>query len=93
MAPYAPAPPTGTHQCHASNLARCLGAHSRADRQEPAMTDIVNLNQYRKRRERRDAEKIAAENRIRHGRSKVERQEERRENDKAIKDIDDKRLD
>jgi hypothetical protein len=57
------------------------------------MTDIVNLNQYRKRRERRDAGKIAAENRIRHGRSKAERQEGRRENDKAIKDIDDKRLD
>jgi hypothetical protein len=57
------------------------------------MADIVNLNQYRKRRDRRDGEKAAAENRVRHGRSKAERQKDRRENDKAAKDIDDKRLD
>ena len=57
------------------------------------MADIVNLNQYRKRRDPRDAAKAAAENRIRHGRSKAERQKERRENDKVAKDLDDKRLD
>ncbi|HKW52293.1 MAG TPA: DUF4169 family protein [Stellaceae bacterium] len=57
------------------------------------MADIVNLNQYRKRRDRHDAEKAAAENRVRHGRRKVDRQKERRENEKAVKDIDDKRLD
>ena len=57
------------------------------------MADIVNLNQYRKRRDRRDAEKTAAENRIRHGRNKAERQKERGENEKAAKDLDDKRLD
>ncbi len=57
------------------------------------MADIVNLNQYRKRRDRREAEKAAAENRVRHGRSKVDRQTERRENEKAAKDLEDKRLD
>ena len=57
------------------------------------MADIVNLNQYRKRRDRREAEKGATENRVRHGRSKVDRQKERRENEKAAKDLEDKRLD
>jgi hypothetical protein len=57
------------------------------------MADIVNLNQYRKRRDRQDAEKTAAENRVRHGRNKLERQKERRDSDKAIKDLDDKRID
>ncbi len=57
------------------------------------MADIVNLNQYRKRRDRREAEKGATENRVRHGRSKVDRQKERRENEKAAKDLGDKRLD
>jgi len=57
------------------------------------MGDIVNLNQYRKRHARREAEMAAGENRVRHGRSKVDRQKERRENEKAAKDIDDKRLD
>jgi uncharacterized protein DUF4169 len=57
------------------------------------MADIVNFNQFRKRRDRREAEKAAAENRVRHGRSKADRQKDRRENEKAAKDIDDKRLD
>lgn len=57
------------------------------------MADIVNLNQYRKRRDRRESEKAAAENRIRHGRSKADSQKERRENEKAAKELDDKRLD
>jgi hypothetical protein len=57
------------------------------------MADIVNLNQYRKRRDRREAEKAAGENRVRHGRSKIDRQKERRENEKAAKDLEDKRLD
>ena len=57
------------------------------------MADIVNLNRFRKRRDRREAVKAAADNRARHGRSKLDRQKERRENEKAAKDIDDKRLD
>jgi uncharacterized protein DUF4169 len=57
------------------------------------MAEIVNLNQYRKRRGKREAEKTAAENRARHGRSKAERRKERLEGDKAAKDLDNKRLD
>ena len=53
------------------------------------MADPVNLNQYRKQRNRREAEKTAAENRAHHGRSKAERLD----GAKAAKDLDDKRLD
>jgi hypothetical protein len=35
---------------------------------------VVNLRQARKRRDRAEAEKLAAENRARHGRSKAERE-------------------
>jgi hypothetical protein len=91
LARHAPAQSPGAHQ--RLTLACRPLANSRPDRQELPMADIVNLNQYRKRRERRDAEKAAAENRVRHGRTKVDRQKERRENDKAAKDIEDKRLD
>ena len=57
------------------------------------MADLVNLNRYRKERNRRDAEKTAAENRARHGRSKTERKKERLDSAKAAKDLDNKRLD
>jgi hypothetical protein len=56
------------------------------------MADIVNLNQYRKKRDRQTAAKEAAENRVRFGRTKAERSKGRREADKAAKDLDDKRL-
>jgi hypothetical protein len=54
---------------------------------------IVNLNQYRKQRRRVEAERSAAENRVRFGRSKQERSKERLDNRRARKEIDDKRLD
>jgi hypothetical protein len=57
------------------------------------MADPVNLNHYRKQRNRREAEKTAAENRAHHGRSKAERKKERLDGAKAAKDLDDKRLD
>ena len=57
------------------------------------MAEIINLNQYRKRRGRQDAEKNAVENRVRHGRTKAEREKQRRETEKQKKDIEDKRLD
>jgi hypothetical protein len=57
------------------------------------MADPVNLNKYRKQRNRRDAQKIAAENRAHHGRSKAERKQARLDNDKAAKDLDNKRVD
>lgn len=56
------------------------------------MADIVNLNQFRKKRDRRAAERRAAENRNRFGLGKDERSKAQRELDKAKKDLDDKRL-
>jgi hypothetical protein len=56
------------------------------------MADIVNLNQYRKKRDRQAAAKEAAENRVRYGRTKAERAKGRRESEKATKDLEDKRL-
>lgn len=41
------------------------------------MAEIINLRRARKRRERSDKESAAAANRIRHGRTKAERQTER----------------
>ncbi len=57
------------------------------------MADVVNLNRYRKQRERDRARKAADENRARFGRSKLERSTTRSDADKAAKDLDDKRLD
>jgi hypothetical protein len=57
------------------------------------MADIVNLRQFRKQRQRREAEKVAAVNRARHGDTKAAREKLRRESEKAAKDLDGKRLD
>jgi len=54
---------------------------------------IVNLNKYRKQRERAEGERRAAENRVRFGRSKAALAEDRREQEQAKRSIDDKRLD
>jgi len=53
----------------------------------------VNLNKYRKQRERAEAERRAAENRIRFGRSKPDRNQVLRERERAAKSLEDKRLD
>lgn len=47
--------------------------------------DVVNLRSYRKRRERAGREAEAAENRVRHGRTKAERRL-----DEARRDADDR---
>ncbi|HWI27064.1 MAG TPA: DUF4169 family protein [Stellaceae bacterium] len=57
------------------------------------MAEVVNLRQFRKQRQRREAEKTAETNRARHGSSKAEREKLRRESEKASKDLDGKRLD
>lgn len=53
---------------------------------------IVNLNQYRKKRARAEAKRRAAENWVRFGRSKGERNKDLRESERARKEIEDKRL-
>jgi hypothetical protein len=58
-----------------------------------AMAELVNLNKYRKQHKRHAEQATAAENRVRHGRSKAQRKQERLDGDKAAKDLDNKRLD
>jgi hypothetical protein len=57
------------------------------------MAEIINLNRKRKEAARRDAERRAGENRLRFGRRKEERLQTRAEREKAVKDLDDKKLD
>lgn len=57
------------------------------------MGDVVNLNQFKKRKERTEAAKRAAENRTRFGTPKSERTKTRLETEKARKELEDKRLD
>jgi hypothetical protein len=54
---------------------------------------IINLNQFRKKRRRIEAETQAKENRVRFGRTKEERTAELRERERAKKEIENKRLD
>jgi hypothetical protein len=57
------------------------------------MVEIVNLNRYRKRRDRKEAAKTAAQNRVRFGRPKAEREKDRGEQERTARTLDDKRLD
>lgn len=57
------------------------------------MAEVVNLNRYRKKRDKEAADSTAAENRVRFGQSKGERRKNRGEAAKAAKKLDDKRLD
>jgi hypothetical protein len=54
---------------------------------------IVNLNQYRKRRQRSETERRAAENRVSFGRTKAERSKDLSESERATKELEGKRLD
>ena len=57
------------------------------------MADIINLNKVRKAKARATAEKQAAENRIRFGRSKAEKAADRRAEAEAASKLDGHRLD
>ena len=54
---------------------------------------IVNLNQYRKKRRRAEAERRATDNRVRFGRNKEERNKLLRESARARNELEGKRLD
>ena len=60
---------------------------------EAAGCVIINLNEYRKKRRRAEAERRAAENRVRFGRSKEEREKLLRESARARNELEGKRLD
>lgn len=57
------------------------------------MSNVINLNKARKARARTAAEKLAAENRLRFGRSKDEKQRERNQTAEAAKKLDGHKLD
>lgn len=52
------------------------------------MAGIVNLRQVRKQKARADKERVAAENRATHGRTKAERERERLLDQKATSFLD-----
>lgn len=58
-----------------------------------AMGELVNLNKYRKQRERQSAAKRATENRVKFGRDKAERTRLRADKDRDNRSHDDKLLD
>ncbi|MEA2757201.1 MAG: hypothetical protein QOJ54_3490 [Aliidongia sp.] len=57
------------------------------------MGEIVNLNKFRKARDKQEAAARTAENRTRFGQSKTQRSKIRKETDKAAGDLDNKQLD
>lgn len=54
--------------------------------------NVVNLNRFRKKKEREEKAKQAEINRIRHGRTQAEKDRERAERERAARLIDGKRL-
>jgi hypothetical protein len=56
------------------------------------MAEIINLNRFRKERERNAKAKMADENRVRHGRRKEERERNEALARQAEKVLDDKKI-
>jgi len=56
------------------------------------MGDIVNLRRTRRQAERKRGELIAAANRLAHGRTKAERALDQAKNEKARRDLDQRRI-
>ncbi|CAO3429627.1 DUF4169 family protein [Azospirillum doebereinerae] len=57
------------------------------------MGDVVNLNRFRKTRERAERAKEADANRVRFGRTKAEKLRDRQEAERGTQDLDGKKLD
>ena len=55
-------------------------------------SNVVNLNRFRKKKQREEKAKQAEINRIRHGRTQAEKDRERAERERATRLIDGKRL-
>ncbi|MGH6760035.1 MAG: DUF4169 family protein [Phyllobacterium sp.] len=56
------------------------------------MNNVVNLRQFRKRKAREEREQSAAENRVLHGRTKADKEFQRRTQEKAAQFLDQSRL-
>lgn len=57
------------------------------------MGDVVNLNRFRKTRDRAERAKDAEANRIRFGRTKAEKERDRQEAERRTQVLDGKKLD
>lgn len=57
------------------------------------MAEIVNLRMARKRKQRADAQSVAEENRLLHGRSKAEKRIAEAEQEAAVRHVDGHRRD
>lgn len=57
------------------------------------MNNVVNLNRFRKQKNRTDAEKQADENRIKHGRTKAQKAKDNAIKDQHAQKIDGHKLD
>lgn len=56
------------------------------------MNDVVNLRQFKKRKAREDREQAAAQNRILHGRTRIEKEFQRRTEKKVGQFLDQNQL-
>ena len=56
------------------------------------MASVVNLNRFRKAKQRADDQRRAAENRTTFGRSKAERQNNESERQRLARELDSKRI-
>ncbi|CAO3375643.1 DUF4169 family protein [Azospirillum argentinense] len=56
------------------------------------MADVVNLNRFRKMRQKEEREKNAEANRIRFGRSKTEKLRDRQEAERRAAELDGKKV-
>jgi hypothetical protein len=57
------------------------------------MAETINLNRFRKAQKRAEGRKRAAANRVAFGRTKAEREKNRGETEKTVRDLDGKKLD
>lgn len=57
------------------------------------MAEIINLNRARKAKLKDEAEKQAAENRVKFGRTKAEKRRDQAESDRAARELDGKKRD
>ena len=56
------------------------------------MGDVINLNRFRKTRAKSKETRKAEENRIRFGRTKVEKQQDQADGERDAKDLDGKKI-
>jgi hypothetical protein len=69
------------------------GRDQRFQDRQPDMGDVINLNRYRKLRAKGDAERRAEENRVKFGRTKAEKANDRREEERRDDDLAGKQRD